>query len=101
MQKRLLFLIATLLTVSLTALAQITTSSMAGKVTAETQDGEEVIGATVVAVHTPSGTRYTAVTNTTGRFSIQGMRTGGPYEVTVTYIGYQPKTIKGIVLQLG
>ena len=101
MQKRLLFLVSLLLTISLTAMAQITTSSMAGKVTFDSQTGEEIIGATVVAVHTPSGTRYTAVTNTTGRFSIQGMRTGGPYEVTTTYVGYQPKTIKGVVLQLG
>ena len=100
MQKRLFFLVAMLLTLSLTAMAQITTSSMAGKVTLDDQNGEEVIGATVVAVHEPSGTRYTAVTNTSGRFSINGMRTGGPYEVTVTYIGFQPKTIKGVTLQL-
>ena len=100
MQKRLLFLVAVLLTLSLTAMAQITTSSMAGKVTLDDANAEEVIGATVVAVHEPSGTRYTAVTNTTGRFSINGMRTGGPYEVTISYIGFQPKTVKGIVLQL-
>ena len=73
---------------------------MAGKVTLDTANGEEVIGATVVAVHEPSGTRYTAVTNTTGRFSINGMRTGGPYAVTISYIGFQPKTVKGITLQL-
>ena len=100
MQKRLIFLVAMLLTLSLTAMAQITTSSMAGKVTLDDQNGEEVIGATVVAIHEPSGTRYTAVTNTSGRFSINGMRTGGPYEVTVSYIGFQPKTVKGIILQL-
>ena len=100
MQKRLFFLVAMLLTLSLTAMAQITTSSMAGKVTLDNENGEEVIGATVIAVHEPSGTRYTAVTNTTGRFSINGMRTGGPYEVTVSYIGFQPKTMKGITLQL-
>ena len=100
MQKRLFFLVAMLLTLSLTGMAQITTSSMAGKVTLDNENGEEVIGATVVAVHEPSGTRYTAVTNTTGRFSINGMRTGGPYEVTVSYIGFQPKTLKGITLQL-
>ena len=93
-------MVAMLLTLSLTAMAQITTSSMAGKVTLDDQNGEEVIGATVVAVHEPSGTRYTTVTNTSGRFTIQGMRTGGPYEVTVSYIGFQPKTVKGIELQL-
>jgi len=100
MQKRLFFLVAMLLTLSLTAMAQITTSSMAGRVTLDDQNGEEVIGATVVAIHEPSGTRYTAVTNTSGRFSINGMRTGGPYEVTVSYVGFQPKTIKGVILQL-
>ena len=100
MQKRFLFLVAMMLTLSLTIMAQITTSSMAGKVTLDDANGEDVIGATVVAVHEPSGTRYTAVTNTSGRFSIQGMRTGGPYEVTVSYIGFQSKTLKGITLQL-
>ena len=73
---------------------------MAGKVTLDDANGEEVIGATVVAVHEPSGTRYTTVTNTSGRFTINGMRTGGPYEVTVSYIGFQSKVIKGIILQL-
>ena len=101
MQKRLFFLVSMLLTLSLTVMAQITTSSMAGKVTFGSQTGEEVIGATVVAVHTPSGTRYTAVTNASGRFSIQGMRTGGPYEVNISYVGYQPKVVKGVILQLG
>ena len=101
MQKRLLFLVAVLLTMTLTVMAQITTSSMAGKVTLDDVNGEEVIGATIIAVHEPSGTRYTAVTNTTGRFTIQGMRTGGPYDVTISYIGFQPKTVKGITLQLG
>ena len=100
MQKRCFLLVVMLLTLSLTVMAQITTSSMAGKVTIDDANGEEVIGATVVAVHTPSGTRYTSVTNVSGRFSIQGMRTGGPYEVTVSYIGYQPKVVKGIVLEL-
>ena len=83
-----------------TAMAQVTTSSMSGKVTMK-DSGEEVIGATVQVVHEPSGTRYNAVSNMDGRFSIQGMRTGGPYSVTVSYIGFQPKSYKGITLQLG
>ena len=100
MRKRILFLVALMLTSTLTIMAQITTSSMSGKVTLEDAKGEEVIGATVVAVHEPSGTRYTAVTNVSGLFTINGMRTGGPYEVTVSYIGYQPKTVKGVTLEL-
>ena len=100
MRKRILFLMALMLTSTLAVMAQITTSSMSGKVTFEDAKGEEVIGATVVAVHEPSGTRYTAVTNVSGLFTIQGMRTGGPYEVTVSYIGYQPKVVKGVTLEL-
>ena len=101
MQKRLFFLIAMMLMVSTAIMAQVTTSSMSGKVTIGNANGEEVIGATVQAVHEPSGTRYTAVTNVDGRFSIQGMRTGGPYAVSVSYIGFQTKTLRGIQLQLG
>ena len=101
MQKRLFFLIAVMLMVSTAIMAQVTTSSMSGKVTLGHEGGEEVIGATVQAVHEPSGTRYAAVTNVDGLFSIQGMRTGGPYAVTVSYVGFQPKTLKGIQLQLG
>ena len=74
---------------------------MSGKVTTESASGETIIGATVQAVHEPSGTRYAAVTNIDGRFNIQGMRTGGPYSVTVSYIGYQTKKLTGVVLALG
>ena len=101
MQKRFFFLIALALMLTSTLMAQITTSSMSGLVTMGDANGETVIGATVQAVHEPSGTRYAAVTNVDGRFSIQGMRTGGPYAVTVSYIGYQSKIIKGIQLELG
>ena len=100
MQKRLFFLMAAMMVVCSSVFAQVTTSSMAGKVTLDNANGEPVIGATVQAVHEPSGTRYMAVTNVDGLFNIQGMRTGGPYAVTVSYIGYQTKTLKGIELQL-
>ena len=94
-------MVTALLMFSVAVVAQVTTSSLAGKVTLDDANGEEVIGATVQAVHEPSGTRYAAVTNVSGRFTIQGMRTGGPYSVTVSYIGFQPKTLKDINLQLG
>lgn len=100
MQKRFLFLMSMLLMFSLTVMAQITTSSLTGKVVVE--DGEETaIGATIQAVHEPSGTRYAAVTNAAGRFTIQGMRTGGPYTVTISYIGFLPKSLRNINLELG
>ena len=98
MQKRLQLLIAMLVLVVSVAMAQVTTSGISGKVTSQ---GEEVIGATVTATHQPSGTVYRAVTNKDGRYSIQGMRPGGPYKVEVSYIGYQPKTFKDVSLNLG
>ena len=78
--------------------AQVTTASLAGLVTDENNEG--MIGATVTAVHQPSGTKYNAVTNLDGRYAIQGMRTGGPYRIEVTYVGYQPQVAEGITLQL-
>jgi hypothetical protein len=98
--RKVLFLMALLLTLAMNVMAQITNSAMSGKVTME-DTKEEVIGATIVAVHDPSGTRYAAVTNENGRFTIQGMRNGGPYTVTVSYIGYETKTFKDLTLQLG
>ena len=80
------------------AMAQVTTASLAGQIVDET--GEPLIGATVVAVHTPSGTQYYAVANEDGRYTIQGMRTGGPYEVTYSLIGCQTVMIPDITLSL-
>ena len=98
MQKRLYLLVALMAFIFSTAMAQITTSSVSGKITA---NGEDVIGATIKAVHQPSGTVYRAVTNMDGRYSIQGMRPGGPYVLEVTYVGYKNKQVKGISLSLG
>ncbi len=84
--------------VALTSSAQVTTSAMSGVVTDENQ--EALIGATVTALHTPSGTKYNAVTNMDGRYSMKGMRPGGPYTVTVSYIGYQTRQIEDVTLQL-
>lgn len=85
MQKRLFFLIALMLSLTLSIKAQITTSGLSGHVIA---DNEDVIGATIEAVHVPSGTRYVAVTNAKGQYTINGMRVGGPYKVTISYIGF-------------
>ena len=68
MQKRITFLVAFMLVLATGVMAQITTSALGGQVTMQ-DDGESVIGATVKAVHEPSGTVYTAVTNINGRFT--------------------------------
>lgn len=78
--------------------AQVTTSSMSGRVT---DDDGAVIGATVVATHTSSGTTYGTVTNMEGRYNLNGMRVGGPYTVEVSYIGYADDITEGIIISLG
>ena len=78
--------------------AQVTTSAISGRVV--DQNGEPVIGAAVLAQHEPSGTVYGAVTNADGRYTIQGMRTGGPYKVDFTCLGYQDASYTGVTLQL-
>ena len=92
------FLVLVMLFITVTMSAQVTTATMSGKVTAQ---DEPIIGATIVAVHEPSGTRYGTVTNVSGQFSLQGMRTGGPYKVEISYVGYQTAIYKGINLSLG
>ena len=85
--------------IAVSAFAQITTSSLGGRVV--DGNGEPVPGVAVVATHTPSGTSYGVVTNADGRYAIQGMRAGGPYEVEVSSLGYTTATYTGVTLQLG
>ena len=92
------FLVLVMLLMTVTMSAQVTTATMSGKVTAQ---DEPIIGATIVAIHEPSGTRYGTVTNVSGQFNLQGMRTGGPYKVEISYVGYQTAIYKGINLLLG
>jgi len=93
------FLAAALMFITAAASAQITTSALAGKVV--DSDDEPVIGASVLVVHTPSGTQYGAITNIDGRYAIQGMRAGGPYKVTISYVGYQTASYQDVTLILG
>lgn len=99
MIKKIRFLLVALIVLSATIMqAQVTSSSMGGRVT----DAEgAVVGATVIATHTPSGTTYGTVTNMEGRFNLNGMRVGGPYTVVVTFIGYGAYTQNNITLSLG
>jgi hypothetical protein len=99
MLKRLRFILTVIALLAAVGIsAQVTTATMSGKVTAQ---DEPIIGATIVAIHEPSGTRYGTVTNVSGQFNLQGMRTGGPYKVEITYVGYQSAIYKGIQLSLG
>lgn len=85
--------------VSVVSFAQVTTSSLNGHVSDEA--GEPLVGAAVVAVHVPSGTQYAAVANDNGRFVINGMRSGGPYSVEVSFLGMATIQYKDVTLKLG
>ena len=96
--KRILLSLSMLL-VTLLVHAQVTTSSLTGTVLEP--DGQPAIGTSIKAIHTPSGSTYSTLTNVNGRFTISNMRVGGPYTVEITYIGFQPTKYEGVTLQLG
>jgi outer membrane receptor protein involved in Fe transport len=77
----------------------VTTSSVSGVV--RDAQGLAIPGATVIAVHEPSGTRYETITLADGRYNIPAMRVGGPYSVTASLEGFQSKTTADIFLSLG
>ncbi len=79
--------------------SQVTTASINGTVT--DQKGEVLPGATVIAVHVPSGTKYGGITRNDGRFYIPAMRVGGPYKVTASYVGYDSQVKDNLYLTLG
>ncbi len=79
--------------------AQVTTSNIRGLVTDD--QSAPLFGGNVVAVHTPTGTRYGAITNEDGRFNLLNLRVGGPYEVTISYVGFATSIESEIYLALG
>jgi hypothetical protein len=93
------FVLLAFFTVVYSGFAQVTTSGISGIVT--NVSNESLPGATVVAVHQPSGTQYGTVSNTEGRFTLMNMRVGGPYTVTVSFVGNSTKVYNDITLSLG
>ena len=83
---------------SIAMMAQVTTSSLSGKIV---DDKGPLPGATVIATHIPSGSSYFTITNSEGRYTMQGMRVGGPYTVEVRFVGYSSAKAENITLKLG
>jgi hypothetical protein len=77
----------------------VTTASITGMV--KDAQGAVIPGASVSAVHAPSGTMYEAVTQTDGRFFIPAMRVGGPYRVSASLTGFTTEVKENISLSLG
>ncbi|RYY97576.1 MAG: TonB-dependent receptor [Chitinophagaceae bacterium] len=99
MLKKLLHLFVVLLFSSSFVLAQETNSSVTGFVKGAGADA--LTGATITAVHGPTGTTYRVVSRTGGRFDINNMTPGGPYTFTISYVGYSPETRNDVYLNLG
>lgn len=93
------FILLSLFIGSATLMAQVTTSSLSGNIT--DNKGEALAGATVIAVHVPSGTQYATLCDNSGTYRIQNMRVGGPYKVDVSFVGYSSSTYTDIFLKLG
>ncbi len=77
----------------------MTTAAFSGLVS--DSDGNPIIGATVTALHTPTGTVYTAISRMDGLFNIPAVRVGGPYKVTVSMEPFKTQELTGITLKLG
>jgi hypothetical protein len=75
------------------------TSAINGLVTDNMKD--PMIGATIQAVHLPSGTMYGAATSLSGQYTISNMRVGGPYRLTFSYTGYGEVVLEDVYLRLG
>ncbi|MBI3720387.1 MAG: TonB-dependent receptor [Sphingobacteriales bacterium] len=84
---------------SLNVIGQITTGSITGII--KDSKGGELAGATVEAVHVPSGSVYRSVSTKNGRFNLPGLRVGGPYTVSITFVGLKKEEYKEIYVQLG
>ena len=97
MKKLLTFFVAMIASISL--MAQVTTSSISGKITDNNRS--TLPGATIVATHTPSGAQYYAVADANGTYRLLNIRPGGPYTVEVRMVGFQTVKQEGIVANLG
>ncbi|MEP6683039.1 MAG: carboxypeptidase regulatory-like domain-containing protein [Parafilimonas sp.] len=80
------------------AKSQETTSEITGVITGSSSTLQ---GATITAVHNPSGTKYVTTTRSDGRYNLANLKVGGPYTITVTYVGYKQEQQENVSLLLG
>ncbi|MBA2250415.1 MAG: TonB-dependent receptor [Chitinophagaceae bacterium] len=99
LNKKFLSLVFALLAITFITNAQVTTSIITGTVKSATGEGLE--GATIIATHQPSGSVYSTIARKGGAFTISNARIGGPYSLTIEFIGLKPQTIPDITLALG
>lgn len=76
----------------------VTTGALNGVV--RNTDGEALAGATVQALHEPSGVQYGTMVREGGSYDIRGMRVGGPYTITVQTLGYETEDEDEVFVRL-
>ncbi|ULQ57064.1 carboxypeptidase regulatory-like domain-containing protein [Flavihumibacter rivuli] len=91
--------VLTFLLLCTASFAQVTSGTIIGFIT--DNNGKGLAGASIEAVHEPSGTRYRTLTTSDGKFNLPSIRIGGPYKVTISYVGYNTQTLSDITVQLG
>ncbi|WP_212003628.1 TonB-dependent receptor [Chitinophaga sp. HK235] len=79
--------------------AQETSGRLDGRVV--DSKGQPVPGVTVVAIHTPTGTRYGTIAGNDGRYHLAGLRVGGPYSVLASMMGMGTQKKEGLMVRLG
>ena len=99
MKKQLLCTLLIAILTVVTGFSQVTTSKINGLVIDENSEG--LFGANVVVVHEPTGTVSGAMSLESGRFVIPNLRVGGPYKVTISYVGYRTVEYTDVYLDLG
>tara|TARA_R110002073_G_scaffold72537_1_gene177440 strand:- start:433831 stop:436914 length:3084 start_codon:yes stop_codon:yes gene_type:complete len=90
---------ALLFCIAISSYAQVTTSNMNGSVIDD--QNQPLPGASVVAIHIPTGTKYGGTTNFEGRYNLLNMRVGGPYTLSISYVGFKTQEFNDISLTLG
>lgn len=78
----------------------VTTGSLNG-IVFDKETSEPLPGANVIAVHVPSGTQYGTSTRGSGQFDILNMKIGGPYTITVSFVGYSKQVKEDVYINLG
>ncbi len=97
--KRICLFIFSSLTLSFSAFSQETTAEIQGLVS--DKNASVLAGATVTAIHQPTGTKYVTSSRKDGRFNLANLRVGGPYLVTCSYVGYKEDSKADIYLVIG
>ena len=98
LKKIISFIIIAVTALPLSMKAQITTGSLSGNV--KDDEGKSLAGASITALYNPSNIRYATSSSRTGSYNISNMRPGGPYTITVSYVGHDAQTYNDVYIQL-